>query len=727
MSKVNYIFLDTETDGVHIINNRPFSYQVANMRDTPRYFTLNKSTLEQLKKELIKPNTWLIGHNIKFDVHMLINAGIPIETFKNIRIIDTMFMARLAIDHDEQAGNPKFKKPPISLSLKKLSEKYLGADSRDEELQLKDEFKKLNTKHKLEFKVYLTGVLERTPKTEELNKYYKYTEADKHISKYPYDKTLLDICDHWHKLHPAPTYKDIPRYILEPYAIKDIILTRGLFRLFFDVIKSKNQLDVFVRESKALYPLILMEREGLVIDKQEAINKYKELFIMRDKLNVVIAPVPLIKIGAVPIATYYDLTVPSSTRTDVVYSEELELYLEYNKADILVCKGEQVNTRSTPQMAALYTYETGKVITTANKETREEIINESPTAKKIQMLRPLDKIIDTYLYRLINEPIYIDDEWKLFGTYNNLSDSYGGSDDTAGTITGRLSSDLQQFPKEPLLDDEGNELVNIRRLFIKPKDAYAMVYFDMSQLELRLQTIWSAIISGKPDKVMARGFGPYDCYEKFDGDGNSLGWFLNESPEVKWTPTDFHTATAHEAFSKRDDYEMNRSHYRSLGKRANFAIGYGASKWKIMESLKVPEADAQSLVDGWKKTYAGLTKMDQYLRVATRVNDHQTNLFGRRYYTREVHKLKNWLVQGSGGDLLKIFLARLIPFVEKYPHWKLMLTVHDEIDFVVTKKPTKEEVEEVLSLMYYEAGGIEVTSDVEITYKSWADQETFVV
>ena len=226
---------------------------------------------------------------------------------------------------------------------------------------------------------------------------------------------------------------------------------------------------------------------------------------------------------------------------------------------------------------------------------------------------------------------------------------------------------------------------------------------------------------------MARGFVPYNCHEQFNEDGTSKGWFLNEDPSIPWHPTDFHSATAYEAFGSMPDYHTNKAHYRDLGKRANFAIGYGASKWKIMDSLKVSKETAEDLVEGWKKAYVGLTKMDSYLRGVTRVTEYQTNLFGRRYYTRDVHKLKNWLVQGSGGDLLKIFLARLVPFVESNPHWKLMLTVHDEIDFVLTSKPTPEEVKEVLSLMYYEAGGIEVTSGVEITYTSWGEPEDYVL
>lgn len=723
----NYVFLDTETDGLHIITNKPFSYQYAHLNDTPIYEQMNERTIKKLITELSIPDTWLIGHNIKFDCHMLINIGVPIELFKKLHIVDTMFMARLAINHEDQVGNKKYGKPPISLALKKLAEKYLGSHSRDEEQQVKEEFRKLNTGHKMLFKIFLTEQLHRIPTTEQLNRYYSIKETDLLISDFTFDERILDEREKWFKKYPLPTYKDIPRHIMTPYATKDIILTRGLFLKFFDALKSKDQLDVFVRESKAMYPLLLMERQGLVVDKSQACDVYKKLYALRKKISVIYAPITLVKPTAKILAEYFELTTPSHKLNTVVYNSATGMYLEYNTKDIIVFEGEQINTRSPQQMMALYSYETGRIITKADKAMREELLEESPSAKKIQLLRPLDKIIDTYLPRLINETILKNDEWILYGTYNNLSDSYNENDDSTGTVTGRLSSDLQQFPKEPLLDAEGNELVNIRKLFIKPKDAYAMMYFDMSQLELRLQTIWSAVVDGKPDLTMARGFGPYNCHEKFNDAGVSLGYFLNESPDTPWKPTDFHSATAYEAFGTLPDYETNKKHYRSLGKRANFAIGYGASKWKLMESLKVSQETAERLITGWKKTYNGLTHLESYLHRATFVSPYQTNLFGRRYYTREVHKLKNWLVQGSGGDLLKIFLARMVPFVEKYPHWKLMLTVHDEVDFVLLKEPTKEEVKELLSLMFYEAGGIEVTAEAEITFNSWGEKVNYVL
>ena len=474
----NFVFFDTETDGLHIINNKPFSYQLSHLKDTPIYLDATPANLKKIVAELSKPNTWLIGHNIKFDCHMLINMGVPITLFRKVRLIDTMFMARLAINHEDQIGNPRFKRPPMSLALKKLSEKYLGVDSRDEELQVKEAFKKLKTKHKLEYKIYLMELLERTPTTEELNKYYGVTKADLIASNFKYNEDIIIKSSKWFESNPFPTYKDIPDYIMKPYATKDIILTRGLFLKFMDAIKSKNQLDVFARESKALYPLLLMEREGMVIDIETAKDKYKELFELRKTLNVIIAPITLVKDGVSPVAAYFELTTPSIKSNQVIFDSDSGMYLEYKKKDILVVEGEPINTKSSAQMAALYSYETGRLISTANKATREEIMEESPSAKKIQLLRPLDKIIDTYLYRLINEPILVGTEYKLFGTYNNLDSSYGTEDDTTGTVTGRLSSDLQQFPKEPLYNEDGSELINIRRLFIKPRDAYAMMYFD---------------------------------------------------------------------------------------------------------------------------------------------------------------------------------------------------------------------------------------------------------
>ena len=47
--------------------------------------------------------------------------------------------------------------------------------------------------------------------------------------------------------------------------------------------------------------------------------------------------------------------------------------------------------------------------------------------------------------------------------------------------------------------------------------------------------------------------------------------------------------------------------------------------------------------------------------------------------------------------------------------------------FNIPKKILNVRVKELLSLMYYEAGGIEVTAEAEIAFTSWSEQTDFVV
>lgn len=86
-----------------------------------------------------------------------------------------------------------------------------------------------------------------------------------------------------------------------------------------------------------------------------------------------------------------------------------------------------------------------------------------------------------------------------------------------------------------------------------------------SQLELRLQCEWTNLINGSPDTNMARAFMPYRCTEV------NGKYYLDEDPNTEWTPTDLHAMTAKLAFPNIDENHPDWKHYRSLGKRCNFA------------------------------------------------------------------------------------------------------------------------------------------------------------
>ena len=64
----------------------------------------------------------------------------------------------------------------------------------------------------------------------------------------------------------------------------------------------------------------------------------------------------------------------------------------------------------------------------------------------------------------------------------------------AGAVTGRVSSDFQQFPKGSIKDNLGNVLYTPRKMIQKPDDVELMVWMDYSQIELRFQAFYTILM-----------------------------------------------------------------------------------------------------------------------------------------------------------------------------------------------------------------------------------------
>jgi DNA polymerase I-like protein with 3'-5' exonuclease and polymerase domains len=286
-----------------------------------------------------------------------------------------------------------------------------------------------------------------------------------------------------------------------------------------------------------------------------------------------------------------------------------------------------------------------------------------------------------------------------------------------------LSSDFQQFPKEPLVLDNDYE-INIRSWFIVPKKSKYMFYFDYSQMELRLQCEWTNIVNGEPDLNLARAFSPYKCIQ-VNGD-----YFLEEDPNKIWEPTDLHGLTAKHAFPGVTENDIDWKHYRALGKRTNFAVNYGAAAPKIQEALKVDYPTAKALVDGYKQAFAGVVMFGKWIRNRVYVTDNIPNLLLRRYYSRNKHQLQNWLVQGSGADILLSKLYEIYVYIKDKPHWHFMITVHDEVGLVcddIPEQQLKKEAEEIRQRLCYKLTAVDVIADIEYTTTCWSEKQNWEV
>jgi len=673
---LKYLIYDTETTGLNIVTDKPFLFQYGlvdedlNLLDVKVFKAKDKKNKQKFIDYIKKVDT-IVGHNIKFDIHMAINSGIDISFFKDKNYIDTAVLARLVISHDQQRDSS------FSIALKKLAVRYLGKDTAQEEHLLKAELSQLTLEHKANMKQYFIdkGVwdlsLSGRAETKVINEVYN--NWNKVFHKYIHLKQArLDFL----KLNPAPNYSDCSN--VWTYAETDIYLTHGLFKLWYHDVVKLQQVPTLIRISKATIPYVLMERKGMSVN----LNK-----LIQDR----------------------NMIIKEMSKTKIIDPRN----------------GFEYSIGQHAKLKELYEYETGMLLKSADKQTRKEIESKSPSARKANYIAKMEKYLSSYITRILNKLSIIDNEYKVFTQYN-----------FAGTVTGRLSSDFQQFPKEPLELANGY-VVNIRDWFVVPKGNKYMFYFDYSQMELRLQCEWTNIVSGSPDLNMARAFSPYKCH-CYDSNGNKVpyqgepnkyfktrDWYLDEDPAIKWQPTDLHALTTKNAFPGVSEMDPDWGHYRQLGKRANFACNYGAAAPKIADALNVDFPTAQALVDGYKKAFKGVVDFSKWLYKHTRTTPSTPNLLLRRYYSRNKHLLQNWLVQGSGADILLEKTTEVYEYIKDKPWWNLMISVHDELGLTcdgIPKAQLDKEVKAIQNIMVYQLSAVDVTVDVEATETSWANK-----
>ena len=121
-------------------------------------------------------------------------------------------------------------------------------------------------------------------------------------------------------------------------------------------------------------------------------------------------------------------------------------------------------------------------------------------------LRTLDKWISTYVDGKLNSLIY-NENTKSYRIYTDINNN--------GAVSGRVSCDMQQQPKEALFDRDGNELFHPRRMFVCD-DGYSFAFCDESQMELRVQAYYTILHGSEPDLSMCRAYEPYKCYRITD-------------------------------------------------------------------------------------------------------------------------------------------------------------------------------------------------------------------
>lgn len=347
------------------------------------------------------------------------------------------------------------------------------------------------------------------------------------------------------------------------------------------------------------------------------------------------------------------------------------------------------------------------------------LIHGNPVVDVVLELRTLEKWFSTYLIRFLNTD-------KVYTQINQV-----------GAASLRISSDFQQFPSEGISTKDGAELFNPRRAVLVPKDVDTVVYLDYSQIELRVQALYTILV-GHPDMNLCRAYMPYQCHtwigderwqqkKNFDhtdpwciANAYDYCWYLDEDPEQRWEPLDVHGATTKEAFGI-DETHPDFKHLRSVGKRVNFAKNYGAQLGKIKEMFPdYDDATIENINQGYYKAFPGIKHYQQYCYDLGSYQPYATNLFGVRYWGVSGHNLINMLIQGSSATLLKLRMVALYEFLKPYKT-QMSMPIHDEVQFFMPEDelyliPQLQKIMEDWDVY------VPIVADAEITRTCWADK-----
>ncbi|MCD8211364.1 MAG: DNA polymerase I, partial [Prevotella sp.] len=333
--------------------------------------------------------------------------------------------------------------------------------------------------------------------------------------------------------------------------------------------------------------------------------------------------------------------------------------------EIFFLAGERFNISSPKQVGEML-FDKLRIVEKAKKtkngqySTSEEVLTKlkykHEIVEKILEHRRLSKLLSTYVDNL---PKLINPKTGMIHTsFNQMV-----------TATGRLSSSDPNLQNIPVRGEDGKE---IRKAFI-PDEGCLFFSADYSQIELRVM----AHLSG--DENMIKAF-----QEGFD----------------------IHAATAAK-INKKDLSEVTKDE-RTKAKRANFGIIYGITPFGLAEQLGISRREAEKFIEEYFSTFPMVKKYMEASIKEAREKGYVETFFHRRRYLPNINSHNatvraldernaiNAPIQGSAADIIKIAMVRIHKrFEEKHLKSKMIIQVHDELNFSVFPQE-KEKVEEIV-------------------------------
>ena len=330
--------------------------------------------------------------------------------------------------------------------------------------------------------------------------------------------------------------------------------------------------------------------------------------------------------------------------------------------------------------------DTGNIITDVGtlKKMRDVFENNTEIhkiAKHVLMYRKINKALNTYIdkYPAVCHEHYIDGEIEKI-LHTNFRQILN---------TGRMSSspNVQNITRD-------EALISVRKGFIARRN-YKIVEIDWSGMELRI----GAIVT-KDDRMVTTYIDhPFDA--------------------------DLHTVTGQGIFSKT----ILTTHERYIGKKINFTIFYGATKYRVSQELGCSLEKAEEYIDRFFETYPGILNWKKTVRDLISKNGYSETLYGRRRYLspnmsagmREswkydgaIRELTNHIIQGTSADILKLSKVKIAKELSRQKMYDtyFITSTHDSI--VLESKEPERAAAIAKDIMEITIDGILLPVDIEI-------------
>lgn len=639
--------------------------------------------LNQMFVDIAKMADYVFASNATYDYNMMHNVGTELY---NVRLADTMTVARLTSYADDE-----YKR----VGLEALGTEFVHPDAKFGGKLIKQEIARINAENikmlkqmwgNLHPRVHFGQALESY-----VNRYKNMFKSDPNRKYHSFFEQYYTRANYY------SVYLEKPLLMIN-YLYDDVLIMLEYLKKALPVMmKTDPNFTTFNMECDLIQITGDEIRTGFLVDKEYLLKSFKKC----DEYQT------------------------------MLYKEFHELI----GSKFGIMQGHSIGKALVEQFDVKLP-KTAKGMYQTDEKALKEALAQNPNPKLTKIveliteLRTVDKWISTYIVGKL-ENIDIDGRLRFYIT-------------NSGTVSGRVTSDMQQQPKEALKSRTGEELFHPRKIFIADP-GYNLVFIDFNQMELRMQGYVTSLVSedGLGDFNLCSVFVPYGCTKIINGERvmfsqtdpenyrqwNSGDWIKSDG--TVWGEGDAHAHTTFEAFPHLHNNPKHPEfkHYRSLGKRANFLKNYGGGWRALVENIGVSEEIAKSLDSAYYKAFPKVKEYQKWVERQLLVNGFVENLFGRRYYLQfqsNFYKAANYFIQGSCADLFKRAQYNLAKYIRtKAPDIRMVLPIHDEKIFLVKDEDMwhVKHLQAIMEDVEYIMRFMPMTTEVEVSKTNWAEKK----